>query len=345
MTKKRRSSFREKVSANSTKQKKQGSSYGYLNLPRGISLFKEEVGVRAFLDFLPYKVTDERHLDRNDDLGIAVPGELWYKKPFYIHRNVGVGNEAVVCPTTIGKRCPICEYRAKRVKEGADKEELRSLRPSLRNLYVVVPIEHKEYDEVPHIWDISQYLFQNLLNDEIDENPDYGIFPDVEEGMTLKIRFSEAAIGKNKFAEVSRIDFKEREQEYDDKTLSKVPNLDECLTIHSYAELERIFLEIEEEEEEENEESPKKEVSQTDKKTKEQDDDDEDVEIEEEEEERRERKRRRKQVNKDEEKKEVKQEEEKNPCPFGHVFGKDCDKFADCDKCDKWDDCIEAQDA
>ena len=32
----------------------------------------------------------------------------------------------------------------------------------------------------------------------------------------------------------------------------------------------------------------------------------------------------------------------KNKCPFGHVFGKDCEKFDDCDSCDLWDDCIEA---
>lgn len=32
----------------------------------------------------------------------------------------------------------------------------------------------------------------------------------------------------------------------------------------------------------------------------------------------------------------------KNKCPYGHIFGKDTDKFDECGKCKIWDDCDEA---
>jgi len=331
MTKKK-SSFRDKVANNSHKQKTQGTSYGYLQIPKGIDIFKEEPSSRVSLDFLPYKVTSKNHMDRDDSLGIAVPGELWYKRPFLIHRNIGGGNDVVVCPTSIGKKCPICEYRLKLFKDGADKEETDTLKTSRRNLYVVVPINHKEYEEKPYLWDISQYLFQEMLNDEIEDNPDNAIFPDLEDGLTLRIRFSEGTIGTNKFAEASRIDFKEREEGYDEKILKKVPNLDECLLIYSYEKLEKMFLELEDDDDNDVEDRVEDIIKGTEHE--------ENMEENNEEEEdknpssaRRQRKSRTK-----------KEKTEKNPCPFGYVFGADCEKYSECDDCDKWDECIDAQD-
>ncbi|KKK92406.1 hypothetical protein LCGC14_2703240, partial [marine sediment metagenome] len=152
---------------------------------------------------------------------------------------------------SISKKCPICEYRAQRMKEGADKEETDAIKYSFRNLYATVPIGDREYDEVPHIWDMSQYLFQDLLNDEIEEDERYADFPDPDSGYTLKIRFDEGRIGSSRpFAEASRIDFIDRDRPYTDKELKKVPNLDEVLNIYSYPKLERIFLGVDEEEEE-----------------------------------------------------------------------------------------------
>jgi len=323
---KKKSSFRDRVASNSHRQKMQGAAYGYLQIPKGVNLFKEEPSSRVFLDFLPYTVTSEKHLDRDDSLGIAIPGELWYKRPFFVHRNIGGGNDTVVCPTSIGKKCPICEYRAKLFKDGASKEETDALKTSRRNLYVVVPIKHREYEQKPHLWDISQYLFQEMLNDEIEDNPENAGFPDLEDGLTLRIRFGEGSIGSNKFAETSRIDFEERKKGYDEEVLKKVPDLDECLRIHPYKKLEMMFLELEDEEENDIPDS------MTDGDT-----------VEKEEEEEKEEKKvspAKKQRKTSEKKKKT----TKNPCPFDHTFGTDCEKFPECDDCDKWDECIDAQD-
>ena len=75
--KRRGSSFKGKVAQNTQKQKSQGASYAHLRLPKGVSVFSPDVTTRVKLDFLPYEVTSPAHLDRDDEYGIAVPGELW----------------------------------------------------------------------------------------------------------------------------------------------------------------------------------------------------------------------------------------------------------------------------
>jgi len=378
--KKSKSSFRNKVSANSKRQQQQAKSYGYLKLPKDVSIFKETPGGKARLDFIPYEIILSNHPDRNDDDGIAIKGEEWYKRPFKIHRNVGSGNDTIVCPTSIGKKCPICDYRKKRFKEGAEKEETDAMKTNDRNLYLVIPREDKEHEENIHVWDISQYLFQNLLNDEIEENEDNGIFPDIDEGLTVKIRFDAKSIGKNKFAEASRIDFIERENEIEDELLENIPSLDEMLSILSFNELETKFFELEEETkveeeeevEDEEEEKPKaKRKSKTkrnpkskkveeeedeewedenekpeleDKEVFEGEDDEEEVEDEEpfedDEEEDEEEVTKKSKPKLKREKK--KEKVSKNKCPYGHKFGIDTDKFEDdCDDCAIWESCID----
>jgi hypothetical protein len=212
-------------------------------------MFKEEPGTKVSLDFLPYQVTDKTHPDRDEDRGVALEGDDWWRRPYKAHRNVGPQSEGVVCPSSIGKKCPICDYRKKRQGEGADKDELAALTAKKRCLYIVVPRGEKDYDEEPHLWDISHHLFQVQLNEELDESPENNCFPDPDEGLTLRIRFGEKTMGKNKFAETSRVDFEERRDDITDKMLDAAPNLDEILTVLSYEELEKKFFELDAEEE------------------------------------------------------------------------------------------------
>lgn len=270
--------FKKAVVRDTERQEKAQKSFGYLNIPKGIPIFNAEPGGRHKLDIMPYVVTDAAHPDRYEDEGIAVEGELWYKRPFKIHKNIGVGKDAVICPRSFGKKCPICDYMEKRLKEGADWEDVKELKVSDRNLYVVIPRGSKDHEEVPHIWDISQYLFQNLLNTELKEDEDYAVFPDLEEGLTLRIRFDSSTIGDSKpFAEASRIDFYERKEIYDESILDDIPNLDDVLQQLTYKELEAKFMEIddsdyadedieEDEEFEEEEEAPKRRKKSASKK-------------------------------------------------------------------------------
>lgn len=369
------SKFRGKVSANSHKQKTTGASYGHLNLPRGVNIFKETAGGKAFLDIMPYAVTEPAHPDRDDENGVAVPGELWYKRPYKLHRNVGVSKDTVVCPTSVNKKCPICEYRAKLLKENASEKEHKPLRPSQRNLYTVIPLGMKDYEEEPHIWDISQFCFQDMLNEEVEEDTNNEVFPDLEEGLSLRLRFTKESIEKTEFAKISRIDFVERDSVYDEEILEQIPSLDDVLAIPSYSALENKFFELGDAEDDddtgdddaEDDAPSKKRSKKTAKPTKkkkvveeedddtEDDDDDyagleemsddeaEDGDDEEEDEEAPEPpKKKQKPSNKTPpSKKKGGSKKGGKECPYGHTFGVDCETSEDCDECDLWDQCLE----
>lgn len=349
------SKFSGKVRDNAQKTKQTGASFGYLNLPKGISMFSPEPGGKCHLDFMPYVVSSPKHPD-----GIEV-GEIWYKRPFKAHRNIGVEKDSVICLTSIGKKCPVCEYRAQMIKDGRDKAETDALKPSARNLYVVIPKKNKKLEEKPHLFDISQAMFQNLLAEELEENESNEVFPDLEQGYTLKIRWDSKTIGGSKpFAEASRIDFEDRDDPYSEDIMEDIPDLDAVLNIMTYQMLEKKFLEMEDEEEgSEGEHEPSR---QEKKKVK--TPESEPLPGNEEDEEEtcvacqgsgknskggeckicQGSGEKPQPVQQKPLKSESKPEKPGKKCTFGHIFGKDCEKFDSCDECDDWDTCIEAKD-
>jgi hypothetical protein len=373
MKKNKKSRFKGAVSRNAERQNR-GSQYGYLRLPKGINMFKEEPKTRVELDIMPYVVTYDNHPDRDEEYGIAIKGELWYKRPFWLHRSVGSDNQSIVCPSSVGKPCPICEYRAQLLKDGAkwDDDTVRALKPSMRNLYVVIPKNNKNYSEEPHIWDISQFLFQDKLNEEIQENEEYETFPDLEEGYTLRIRFAEGTFGSNKFAEVSRIDFIERKKPYDESILEKIPSLDDMLEILPYPAIESMFFgnmspDDLDEDEDEDDDYDDEDVKKKKRKVDEDEDIDDDMEEEEEEddEDEDEDEEDDEDVDEDDDDEDEDEEEDnkkkakKSPpkrqkpkatvkakkCPYGHEFGVDNDSYDDCDNCEVWEKCLEASES
>ena len=322
---KKKISFADKVRANIEKQKSQKRQYGYLKLPKGVNVFKEEPGSRVKLDILPYVVTDPNHPDRDDELGIAVPGALWYKRPFKLHRNIGYNNMPLVCPTSIGKRCPICEYKQRLLKEGKDwrDDSVKALKTYLRNLYIVVPLDNKNYEERPYVWDISDHLFQNKLSTELEENPEYANFPDLEDGYTLRIRFTEEQFGKNKFADTSRIDFEKREKKYDKSILDKVSNLDEVLVVLPYEQIEAKFFDSEDDAVTDVDKAINEVVDEIDEG-----EDDEEVEP------------RKAKIIVSKPKLAVAD----GKCPYGHEFGRDEGSYLECADCIEWNACADAKD-
>ena len=243
------SSFRGRISRDAQRQQSERSNYGYLDLSKGAKIYNVESGSKtALLDFLPYVVTDKNHPCKNED-GDAAVGELFYRRPFKIHRNVGDDNETVVCPKSVGLPCPICEHQKKRFAEGADKEETKELYARPRSLYAVVPLELEGIEEVPHVWDMSDKLFQETLVAECEINPDYEVFPDLEEGLTAELSFKWTSFGKNSkpFPETRAIKFYDRDP-YDESILDEVPDLDNILKILSYTKIYNMFFGLDEEE-------------------------------------------------------------------------------------------------
>lgn len=359
-----RTSFRDKVAANSTQQRNKTANYGHLMVPRGVPIFKEEGNTRVNIDILPYIVTDGEHPDKNTDTDTATKDSLWYRRPYKLHRNIGADNVSIVCPTSVGKKCPICEYRKKMLDEGANWQDdsVKALRAGNRNLYYVQPKDEKKLEDKPHLWDISQFCFQDKLNNELEENDEYASFPDLEDGLMLRIRFSEETIGKQKFAETSRIDFEQRKYSYDEKEIEELPSLDDVLIIKDYRDIEALFFETGEGDEETQAAQRTKPAGGT-TRTREPDDDApkatartrERETIKEPEPETQTRRRRTPEPEAEPEEKAQPNGDDRearraaraartakanDDCPHNHVFGKDCDKYIDCEDCKVWGNCM-----
>lgn len=356
--KEKKNSFRGKIVSSAHRQK-ESKGRGYLNLPKGIKLLKLPEDIRTFtVDFLPYKVTSGKHPERNEENGIATQNSLWYRLPYRVHQNVGANKERLVCPQTFGHRCPICEYQLKRIRAGANKEEFKLLYPQERSMYVVVPL-HKDYDEAPYIWDMADFLFQDTLIADLEINEENEDFFTLDNGKTTELKLKWKEIGKTIFPEIVSLTFKDREQ-YDERIMKEVPQLDEVLKILPFEEIESKFFEIDtdkqggelHDEEVEEEESPRpfhrkkvedepskstsvelpvssrrKHIEEVEKVI------DESVEETIKEEKPTPRMRR--------ETKEEKKPLTKDRCPYGHKFGVDTDAYDDCNTCEIWDDCVE----
>ena len=284
-TKKKVSAFRGKVKKDVKRQESKNSGFGYLVVPKDVKFYSPTPGSREKIDIIPYTIKDKTHPDVDPETGLNV-GDEWYKRPFKLHKNVGAENISLICPTSIGKKCPICEYKKKRAKEGASKDELDGYKTTNRNLYLVIPRDVKKTPEEIHIWDMSDYLFQKPLNEEINEDEDYEIFPDTEQGYTLKVRWNEKSLKGHKYAEAGRIDFIERDGAIDESEIEDIPCLDDCIKILSYYQINAKFMEDEvegtEDEDEDEDEyndadtTSKRKVKKSESPFKEDDDDNDD---------------------------------------------------------------------
>ena len=271
------------------------NDFGYLKVPSDVNVFKAEGGTEVVFDIVPYIVTDERHIDNKKYADDAVVGSPWWKRPLKVHKNVGPDEIKVVCPTTFGKKCPICEYGTKRRKEGADWDELKEIFPQDRSLFAIVPIDTEECEvtyeagEV-HLFDFVDYYFLQTLIEEVSRDVDFEEFPNPYAGFSLQIRFKAEKFGKANYASVSRIDIVERDEQYDEAFLKTIPQLDDLIKLHTYKELEAMYFgqedlaDIEEDEEELEEEKParserrKKAVRKPVKEEVEEDEEDEEEE-------------------------------------------------------------------
>lgn len=221
------------------KRAKEGAQKGFsVQLPEDVKRFSPKKGTYK-LDVIPYTVSAKKHPD-----GVAA-GELWCRRPFLIHYGIGVDNKPQVCPRTIGKPCPICEYyERERKRPGADEDALKEIRAKARELYNVIDLDNE--DDGIQVLEMSYHLFGKLLENEINEADDDEVagFAELKGGKTLKVRFSESSMGTNKFLEATRIDFLDRD-DYKKSILDDVVDLDTVFNILPYEELEAVFLEDE----------------------------------------------------------------------------------------------------
>lgn len=243
---KRRRVAREQVAANAADGAGRGAG-SWMDLPEGVREWHPETAGVQRIDVVPYEVTSDHHPDRVEK------GCLWYKYPFAIHYGVGVENTSVVCPTSVGRPCPICEERNRLAKNWAENEEVcRSLRAQKWVAYNIV--DPDDPDRVA-LFAFSRGKFAAFLETELTEGDEDNLaFYDVtEDGRTLKVRFSKDTYDGKAFIKATRLDFIQRDAMDEDEILGRVVCLDEVLQVWDYDKLKADFLQSEGSSEDEDE--------------------------------------------------------------------------------------------
>lgn len=360
------------------------SSFGYLNIPEDLNVFKPEGDTEVVFDIIPYIVSDPHHLDNRKYDTDAIVGEPWWKRPVKVHRSIGADNVSLICPGTIGKKCPICEYFTKKRREGAEWDEIKDYLPSNRTIYAIVPIDTQEcetdYTEGEiHIMDQPDHYFDKALQAALDKDITAENFADPEQGLSLRVYFRVGKFGKVEFAEAVKVDFLDRDEQFTIGIIEEAPDLDGMMKILPYKEIDALFYGMEGLDDEDiddqelEEEPPKRERTRRTSRAGERKEPEEETGRErtsrsrtrrqshtsEGEKERttrtrtRSRKPREETDDEDQEPSEPKKrsrtrkepEPQVTECPHGHVFGEDNDKFEDCENCEVWEDCKDEKEA
>lgn len=206
-------------------------------LPQGVEEWQPEEKGTVGMHILPYQVSRKGHPD-----GIKV-GEMWYRRPFKVHTHVGPEDINVVCPTSIGMRCPICE-EAKRLADADWKEnekDIKKLRAKNFAAYNVV----LDGEEEVKVFAVSTFKFGDALEQELAEGDEANAcFDDPDNGKMVSVRFSEEYYEGHAFYKAVRFDFNDREP-VPDEWLAKAVDFDQAIIVKDYDTLHDLLFGIE----------------------------------------------------------------------------------------------------
>lgn len=228
---------RDRVRDNAKKGPGGGSNW--FKLPDHVRQYAPEKKVTLDMNFYPYIVSSDKHPDD------VKPGELWFKYPFKVHHGIGPNNMSIVCPTTIGKPCPLCEEKVRLSKNyDENKVAIKVVKPQS---YVAYNIEDPDDKDAVAVFAMSWGKFAKPLEKELKENDEVLDFYDVtDQGKTLTVRFTDEEFTgddgkKSDFLQATRIDFVDREALDEQEILGKVVCLDEMFVVLEYNKIEELW--------------------------------------------------------------------------------------------------------
>lgn len=281
-----------------------------------VTFYKLKVGTNKF-NIIPFNASANNPLVKS---GVMKKGNPDYGLILSVHKYIGVNKDTFVCPTTYGKACPICEA-AKQAYDSGDAVTGKALKAKQMVYYNIVnPLED---DKGVQLFEFNSWEFERILkavDNSTRVDPDevgYTHFADttVEGGRYIKIEATADPTpnGKER-AKPSSISLTRR-REPTDEFLDQIIQLDDCVKVLSYDELENVLTggtnETSEEEAEEEDEAPTEKPAPKAKAPVEEDDEP------------------------PAKKPPVEEKAEGcDECPDGHRFGADWGEHKDCDNCD-----------
>ena len=358
---KAREKAKEAARAAARKQAKRSKRGGSSTVapPDGIDFFKPPEEASATFDILGFVVSKNRALLSDVD-----PDSVYYKASYKKHGSVGPEEKHIVCPSTFGKRCPMEEEFQKQKKGDAEYDDIKALRPSDRDLFLV---HHKGK---LYLWDVPWWWFGKLLDIEIEDDDSDKLFWFPEDGISIRASFETDSFG----TKATTVRFKDRKSDIDDEILEQAAGIDlaACVNETTYEEVERLMHGVGDDDDDDedgdedepkdkgSDDKPEEPVEEPDKgdekttcfgKEKEYDPKDEDCQDCDE------AKGCKKVVEKAKEPKKGKSgksgKSEKSgksdedsgsddECPHKHTFGKDFDEYDECDDCKNTGPCEKA---
>jgi hypothetical protein len=253
--------------------KRGAANQQWFKLPKNVREWVPDKPGKYNINIVPYVVSDKAHPDGVDE------GVLWYKRPFSIHRNVGPSNLSIVCPASIGHKCPICEEKASLAKNWQEnKDQIQAISAQK---FMAYPIIDPDDEDRIAVFALSRGKFAAPLDKELEDgDDDIMSFYDVTDvGRTLRVRFTKSSFAGFDFLEATRFDFVPREAMDEDAVLAKVPCLDTIFNVMEYDKLKALFLQLDDEDDtddDEDDEKPTKSKSAKAKAKKPVDDDTDD---------------------------------------------------------------------
>jgi hypothetical protein len=227
---KARAKAKEAARAAARKQAKRSKRGGSSTItpPDGVDFFKPPEENSITFDILGFEVGKNRALLSDVD-----PGSQYYKVSYKKHGSVGPEEKHIVCPSTFGKRCPMEEEFAKQKKGDAEYDDIKSLRPSDRDLFLV----HNKGKL--YLWDVPWWWFGKLLDIEIEEDDSDNLFWFPEDGVSIRATFETDSFG----TKATAVRFKDRKNDIDDEILEQATAIDlaACVNETTYEDVERLM--------------------------------------------------------------------------------------------------------
>jgi hypothetical protein len=202
-------------------------------------------GETTMWTMIPYIVKESHHPDG------AATGELWYKRPYMIHRNMGAEELTKVCPKSFNPRaaCAVHVHVNEMRKDwDENKDAIGRVRESQREVYLIYDHDSKEvalYDAA--YGSVKNPGFGYLLASRI-ENPladEWSAFwLDGDDGMALRITWQEStfATGSGSWIRPISIDFAPRKAAPVPKDVwAKAVELSEVLEKISSDDMEALY--------------------------------------------------------------------------------------------------------
>lgn len=227
-----------------------GGGGQYLHIPDGLPQFRPEKG-EYFLDICPYIVTPD--IKRFVSMNWAKPGQIFWERSFYTHREIGVNKEMHLCPAkTLGEPCPVCEERGVLMQDPKNRNDKKLIEPlmwSHRQILLVHNQKEKDKNRYIELLDISNHAFGKQIDAKInrareDMKDRYKHFFDPDEGYTLRVIFEETSTGNRggTFLMGAVEEFIERQKALPVDMVEHGFNLDIIPQPSDYKTFKRVFL-------------------------------------------------------------------------------------------------------